>query len=507
MAIPASKLVRVNPGVISAGGAALTLSGLILTNSQPVPLGTVMEFSTPAAVASFFGPASTEAALANVYFAGYTNSTANPGSLLFSQYPTTNVSAYLRSGSLANMTLAQLNAIPAGVLTITVDGVVKTSSSINLATATSFSNAAALITAAFTGGPLVGYDAQRAAFVAASTTTGAASTIGFGSGTISAALKFTSAEGAVTSQGSAAYTPAAAMTAITNATLSWASFMTTFEPILADKVAFGTWTSQQNNRFVYAAWDTDPNAIVSGNTSCYGAQVNSLGLSGSVPLAGDPARAAALGVTLASILQPLAAFVIGAIASVDFGRTNGRVTFAYRSQGGQVAGVTDATVADILDANGYNFYGDYATSSQQFQFLQPGSVGGPFVWLDSYINQIWLNSALQSSLMALLANSGSVPYNSDGYSLIDAACNEPIANAVNFGAIRTNVPLSASQIAAVNASAGVKIDTVLSSRGWYLQITDPGATVRANRGTPIITLYYMDGGSIQTITMASILVQ
>ena len=67
--------------------------------------------------------------------------------------------------------------------------------------------------------------------------------------------------------------------------------------------------------------------------------------------------------------------------------------------------------------------------------------------------------------------------------------------------------LSASQIAAVNASAGAKIDTVLSSRGWYLQIKDPGATVRAARGTPIITLYYMDGGSIQTITMASILVQ
>lgn len=507
MTIPASKLVRVNPGVITAGGAALTLSGLILTNSTPIPLGTVMQFSTPSAVSAFFGPSSAESALANVYFAGYTNSTATPGNLLFSQYPTAAVGAYLRSGSLANMTLAQLNAIPAGILTITVDGVVKTSSSINLATATSFSNAATLIAAAFTGGPTVTYDSQRAAFVATSTTTGAASTITFGTGTISTALLFTAATGAVTSQGAVAYTPAAAMTAITNATLNWASFMTTFEPNIADKTAFGTWTSQQNNRFVYAAWDTDPNAVVSGNTSCYGALVNSLQLSGSVPLTGDPARAAALGVTLASIVQPLAAFVLGAIASVDFGRTNGRVTFAYRSQGGLVAGVGDATVADILDANGYNFYGDYATSSQQFQFLQPGSVGGPFAWLDSYINQIWLNAALQTALMNLLANSGSVPYNSDGFSLIDASCNGPIANAVNFGAIRTNVVLSPAQKAAVNASAGVKIDTVLSSRGWYLQITDPGATVRAARGTPIITLYYMDGGSIQTITMASILVQ
>jgi hypothetical protein len=507
MTIPASKLVRVNPGVITAGGAALTLSGLILTAATAIPLGTVYQFSTPAAVSAFFGPTSAESIAANIYFAGYDNSTAKPGNVLFSQYPTASVAAYLRSGSFANVTLAQLNAITPGILTITVDGVVKTSSSINLAAATSFSNAATLIAAAFTGGPTVTFDSLRQAFVFTSTTTGATSTITFGSGAISAALLTTSATGAVLSQGSIAYTPAAAMVSITNATLNWAAFMTIFEPILADKIAFGTWTSQQNNRFVYAGWDTDPNAVVSGNTSAFGPQVNSLALSGSVPLTADPARAAALGVTAASIAQPLAAFVLGAIASVDFGRTNGRVTFAFRSQGGIVAGVADATVADILDANGYNFYGEYATSSQQFRFLQPGSVGGPFAWLDSYINQIWLNASLQTALMNLLANSGSVPYNPDGFSLIDAACAGPITSAVNFGAIRTNVQLSASQIAAVNASAGVKIDTVLSSRGWYLQIKDPGATVRAARGTPIITLYYMDGGSIQTITMASILVQ
>lgn len=507
MTIPASKLVRVNPGVIAAGGAALTLSGLILTNSTPVPLGSVYQFSTPAAVSAFFGPASAEATLAGIYFAGYDNSTAKPGSVLFSQYPTTTVSAYLRSASLANMTLAQLQAIAPGTLSITVDGVVKTSTSITLSAATSFSNAASLIGAAFTGGPTFTYDSQRAAFVATSTTTGAGSTITFGTGAIATALLLTSATGAVLSQGAIAYTPAAAMTSITNATLNWAAFMTTFEPILADKVAFGTWVSQQNNRFVYAGWDTDANAVVLGNTSAFGPQVNALSLSGSMPLTADPAMAAALGTTVTALAQPLAAFVLGAIASVDFGRTNGRVTFAYRSQGGIVAGVGDATVADILDTNGYNFYGAYATSSQAFQFLQPGSVGGPFAWLDSYINQIWLNAALQQSLMNLLAGSGSIPYNTDGYSLIDSACNGPIANAVNFGAIRANVALSALQIAEVNAAAGVKIDTVLSSRGWYLQIKDPGATVRAARGTPIITLYYMDGGSIQTIVMASILVQ
>lgn len=507
MTIPASKLVRINPSVIGAGGAALALSGLILSTNLAIPLGTVYQFSTPQAVAAFFGASSTEATLAGIYFAGYDNSTQKPGNLLFSQYPTASVAAYLRGASLANMTLAQLQAIPAGTLTVTVDGVVKTTTSVNLSTATSFSNAAALISAAFTTGPTVTFDAQRAAFLFTSTTTGAASTIGFGSGALATALSLTAALGAVISQGSIAYTPVAALTSITAAVLNWASFMTTFEPVLSDKILFATWVSQQNNRFLYACWDTDANAIVSGNTTAFGPQVNILSLSGSVPISADPGKAAALGVTVASLVQPLAAFVLGAAASVDFGRTNGRVTFAFRAQGGLVPGVGDATISDILDANGYNFYGDYATSSQQFVNFQPGSVGGSFAWIDSYINQIWLNAQLQQSLMNLLSSAGSVPYNTDGYSLIDSACSGPINAALNFGAIRTNVVLSASQIAAVNAAAGAQIDKVLSSRGWYLQIKDPGAVVRAARGTPIITLFYMDGGSIQTIVMASILVQ
>lgn len=508
MTIPASKLVQVLPGVIGTAGAAVTLNGLILTNNGAVPIGTVSQFSTAAAVAAFFGAQSTEAILAGIYFQGFDNSTAKPGNLLFAQYPAGPVAAYLRTANLSFMTLTQLQALT-GILTITVDGVAKTSSAINLAAATSFSNAATLIAAAFSGpsAPVVSYDAQRAAFVFTSPTSGAASTISFASGTLAAGLFASAANGAVTSQGAIAGTPSAAMNAIVSAASNWASFMTTFEPALADKINFATWAVQQNNRYVYAAWDTDVNAVVSGNLTAFGPQVNSLNLSGTIPLTADPARAAALGLTVGQLAMPLAAFVMGAIASVDFGRTNGRTTLAYRAQSGLVTGVTDATVADILDVNGYNFYGDYATSSQAFRFLQPGSVGGPFAWVDSYIGQITLNSSLQQSLLSFLAAAGSVPYNLDGYAQLETVCLDPINAAINFGTIRQNVKLDNSQIVLVNSGAGQKIDNVLSSRGWYLQIKDPGAVVRANRGSPSMTFWYMDGGSIQQIKLASILVQ
>jgi hypothetical protein len=507
MTIPASKLVRVTPGVISAGGSALALSGLILTADPSIPLGTVQNFATPAAVTAQFGGASPEAAVAAIYFAGYDNSTQKPANLLFAQYPTAAVAAYLRSANISAMTLAQLNAITAGIMTVTMDGVLKTSSSINLGAATSFSNAATIITAAFTSGPTFTYDTQRGAFLATSATTGAASTMTFAAGAIATALSLTAATGAVLSQGAIAATPAAAMTAITAVALNWAGFMTMFEPLLADKINFGTWATQQGDRFVYAAWDTDANAVVANNTTAFGPQAVALALSGTVPLSADPAYAASIGSTVAALARPLAAAVLGYMASLDFGRTNGRATLAYRSFGGVAYGVGDATVAANLQANGYNFYGAYATSQQSFINMQDGHVVGRFAWLDSYVNQIKMNADFQQTLMTFAANSGSIPYNSFGYSAIESVLQDPINKALNFGGIRAGVTLSSAQIVAVNAAAGKTIDTVLSSRGWYLDIRDPGASVRVARGSPQMTFYYCDGGSVQSFALASLLVQ
>lgn len=507
MSIPAKKLVSIIPGVIGVGGAALALNGLILTANGAIPIGTIAQYSDADSVALFFGPLSDEAAIAAVYFAGFDGSTQKPGNLLFSQYPTAVVSAYLRSASLASMTLAQLQAVAAGVMTVTVDGALKTSAAINLAAATSFSDAAAKITTAFAAGPVVTFDAQRAAFVATSPTTGAASTITFAAGVIATALKMTQATGAVTSQGAAAATPAAAMSAIIAKALNWAGFMTAFEPLIADKLAFATWTSQQSDRFVYACWDTDVTAAQQGNTTAFGPQVASLQLSGSAAFSADPGQAAALGVTMASLTRPLAAFCLGYMASIDFGQTNGRTTFAYRSQGGIVAGCADSTVADTLITNGYNFYGDYATSQQAFRFMQNGQVSGRFKWLDSFANEVWMNANFQQELLSFMVASGSIPYNNVGYSAIETVLQTPINDALDFGAIRAGVTLTGAQIIAVNSSAGQSIDSVLSTRGWYLNIKDPGGAARAARTTPSMTFYYCDGGSIQQMVMASLLVQ
>ena len=75
------------------------------------------------------------------------------------------------------------------------------------------------------------------------------------------------------------------------------------------------------------------------------------------------------------------------------------------------------------------------------------------------------------------------------------------------GAIRTGVALSASQKAQIQYALGKDVSATIYAKGWYLQIDDATAAVRADRASPTMTLYYADGGSVQALTLASIAIQ
>ena len=709
--IPASAIVSVLPSVISAGGSALDLNGLLLTLNTRVPVGSVLSFPDKAGVSSYFGSSSDEAAAAAIYFVGFDNSNVKPGALLVAQYPQSAVAAYLRGGNVSALTTAQLEAL-SGTLTMTVDGNLIASPNISLAAAGSFSGAAALIqtgldtavsmtgsidpnaitagqidpnvvvgsiagttmtvsaittgtlapgqalagtgvaagttvieqltggthggtgtyqvnisqtvistnitasggcltigtmgtgtavvgqtvtgggtlsgtvitalgsgtgstgtyavnksqtvasgaltlsggtlditvatsgalavgsvlqgtsitsgnhiTALLTGtggtgtylvsvgdtrgsaagistvgaSPTVTYDSVSGAFVVNSATTGANSTITFAAtDAFATALKLTSAAGATLSQGAAATDPTTFMDSITAKTTNWASFMTLFDPDggsgNANKLLFSAWTNAQGRRYVYAAWDTDITPTEStAATNSLGYILDQLASDGTVPIY--------------STDYTLAAFVLGMIASIDFTQTNGRITASFKSQSGLVATVTDQTAYENLKANGYNAYGAFATANDQFTFFTPGSITGQYDWLDSFVNQIWLNNAFQLALMVLLTQMKSIPYVDAGYNLIRAACMDPINQGLNFGMFQAGVPLSSAQAAEVNNAAGLKIDSTLSSQGWYLQILPALPIVRAARTSPPMTFWYMDSGSVQQISLASVEVQ
>lgn len=568
VSIPASSIVSVTPNIVSADGTGLTLGGLVLTNSTRVSVGTVSTFTNATSVSNFFGPSSAEAAFAVKYFAGFDGSSLKPAQLNFYQYVSAaaGVPGYLQGGSVSTLPLTTLQAVN-GTITLPINGANVTSGAINLTGVASFSAAAALIQAAIatndavvvgsiagtvltvsavtsgtlaigqlisgtnvlagttiislgtgTGGvgtynvsqtqtvastnisagpTTVAYDAVSGAFIITGGTPGVVSTIGAAVvGATATTLRLTAASGAVTSAGAAVSTPAAAMASVVASTQNFASFTTLFKPVIADMVAFGAWTGGTKGRFLYAMYDNDPNAAVQGNTTNAAYQIIAVGNGGVLPLFSP-----VLGDT------SLAAFAMGAIACVDFSAAGGRTNLAFRSQAGLVPTVTSQAVGDILIANGYNFYGSYATAAAQFTFFYPGSVTGSFLWADSLINEIWLTNNFQLALMTLLTSIPSIPYNVQGYALIDQALAAPIASAVAFGAIRAGVAISALQAAQINNAAGVVITDTLTARGWYLQIAPASAAVRAARGSPPINFWYTDGQSVQKIALNSIEIQ
>lgn len=637
--IPASHFVTVTPGVLAAGGNALDLSGLLLSTSAQTPIGSVLSFSTPAEVSDYYGASSAEAALADIYFDGFDNSTVKPGNMLVAQYNTAAVAAWLRGGDVSALTLTQLQAI-SGTLSVTIDSVVK-SGTVNLSAATSFSNAATIIKDALvitgvtkasvtassgatftgtgtgsslavtavtgvihagdalsgtgvpalttivnqvsgtaggagtyttsaattssgaslttasttldvtavgsgtlevgqiltgtgvtantyitalgtgTGGtgtytttisqqfasttvtakvPGVVYDSVSGGFQVNSGTTGATSTITYGTGTSAASLKLTAATGAILSQGAAIAVPSTFMDAVVVQTTNWAAFFTGFDPDAsgnANKLLLAAWTNSQDDRYAYICWDTDATAAASSPaTTSLGYLINAAEYSGTALIYTPTASTNPAG--------SVAAFVAGSIASIDFDATNGRTTLAYRSQSGLSADVTTETAADALEANHYNYYGAVGTANDSFVFFYPGSISGDFLWIDSYVDQIWLNNALQLALMTMLTNMKSIPYNNAGLALIEAALSDTINQGLTFGAYRAGITLSAAQISQVNTSAGAEIATTLQQRGWYLQIVQASPTVRQDRGSPDMTFWYCDGQSIQHVDLSSI---
>lgn len=489
--IPVSQVVTINPAVVGTGGNPLALNGVILTQSATTPVGPLLSFPSADDVTTYFGSGSTESRLASRYFLGFDNSTKKPGNVFFAAYATTDRAAWLRGIPLAGLTLPELKTIT-GTLSVTVDGVAHTDASVDLSAATSFTNAAALLTTglALTGSAAVTWDAAQSRFVVTSGTTGATSTMTVATGTAAAPLGLSAG---ILSQGAVADTPATAMDRVKNASANWATFMTVFEPDLAMKTAFVDWVNAQNQRYLYAVWDTDLGALVTDNDTTFGKKMQAAKPDGVLPLYNTP---------------DLAAFVCGMIASIDWNATNGRITLAFKTQSGLPTTVNTLADASALLSNGYSYFGAYAAQGEgnEFNFLYDGAVPGKWLWADPYINQIFMNSQLQLAIISGLTAVNSTPYNEMGYTFIRAWCNDPIQQALNNGTIRVGVPLSSAQKAQINSAAGLDITRELEDNGYYLQILPATAQTRGNRQSPPINFWYMDGGAIQQITLASIAV-
>lgn len=484
--IPASQIVSVNPSVLSSGGSPLALNAVFLSKNANIPTGEALLFATAESVGEHFGFSSDEYKAAQIYFKGFDGSNKKPGRLYFYALNSAAEAGYLLGASVKTTSLAELKKIK-GSLSVTVDGAEKNAPSIDLKSATSFSEAAQQIGAALSA--TVEFEEQLQAFKIISATTGKSSAVSFATGDIADKLGLSESAGARVSKGTNAESVDEMMAGLTAATLNFATFTTIEEPTIEDKLALAKWSNLQNERFLYVGWGKEAAALQAGNTTSFGAKLKESQYSGATAVYGGLDKAA---------------FLCGAIASIDFSEREGRITVAFKGQSGLEVDVNDATEAQNLKDNGYNFYGAWATANDRFLFMYPGQMPGKWKWLDNYVNQIRLNSQLQLALMTMLTSAKSVPYNHVGRALQRAACQDAIDEALNFGSIRAGVDLSEQQRAIINNEAGVDAATQIEARGYYLYIGKVSAQTRGNRESMPIKLWYTDGGSVHAVNMGSI---
>ena len=425
--------------------------------------------------------------MAQVYFAGFTIGTQTPQALIFSRYASVACPAFL-NGAAMGLTLAQVQAIVSGTLSITIDGVVKSFAAVNLSAATSLSNAAALLTTALSlaGSAAVTYSSLLGAFVVTSGTTGATSTMTYATGTLAATLGLASGNGGTLSQGSAAMVPGTAMTALVAQTANWAGFSTAFEPIDTDKQAFATWTAGTNGQFYYAPYSTDATAKgAHGSYVGFGYWLQQNSVSGT-----------------ACFLSALeSAFDLSLTASTNYNVTNGRLDHSYKTSNAVIPpSVTDSVTAANVIANGLNYYGSYATAATQWNILYPGQISGSYLQIGAYVDAIWLNANIQLAEMGMFTGANSIPNDPAGYTLIKAALKTLFAQALNAGVIQTGVNLTSTQIALVNSQAGKNIAPILNAVGWYLQVLPAPTPVT----TPPCLFWYCGAFGVTSLNVASI---
>lgn len=485
MSINASQIVQVTPRVINAGGTDLEITGLLLTSNPLCVFPGTMAYTSADAVGAYFGLASAEYKAAEKYFLGYDNSFKKPRRLHFARLATAAIAGALIGASAAE--IATLQGISNGTLTLDIDGVKATASAIDFSNITTQSDAATLLTTALKKAT-VQYNSNLNAFIITSNTTGDASAVSVADESpLATAMGFTAAAGAVESAGSGALEPGANMDSITNVTQNWASFTTMEEADDDTVLELAQWANDSNGEYLYCPYTTNKS-----NTN----------VNGGATLPKMLADKNVEGVLLTFGGLEYALLAMSIAACIDWDRNNGIATWAFKTQSGLSASVTDdATAANCVQL-GISFYGRYATRNDDFIFFYEGKmIGGSFGFVDAYIGSLWLRNTLQVAIVNGLNQIGRVPYTDEGYTVIRAWCTDPINRALRNGVIDPGVELSEAQRAQLMSEIGEDVSSEIFTNGYYLLVADPGASARVNRDTPTLGLWYTYGGSVHRLEL------
>lgn len=513
MAIPIVNYVDIQSAVGGANQVPTRNYGtMIISANTLIPTGKIAQFTSAAAVGTYFGTGSGEYLRAVFYFGWQSKVATSPQLLSFWNWNNNAATPDYLFGGTPIATLSAFNAITTGDFTLTMGGFTHHLTSINLSAAGSLAAVATDIQTAIQAYS-AGGTAWTSATVAYSSTTGTfnltsglaeADTIAVlaGSTTDLLAPLGWSASNAILSNGTAAQTLTANLNQLIGISNNFGSFC--FGPssfnTLANVEAAANWNNSltPNIQFIYSA------QVSVANSATWGAALANIG---GCQLTLEPLS----GETNAPVTLEYPEMVPGMIfAATNYANPNSVQNYKYQEFNLTPSVTTQADYTTYTNLR-INFYGVTQTAGQFIAFYQQGFMMGLAAnpgYQNLYANEIWFKDNLQAALLNLLLAQTQVPANSTGSALIAAQLQSVINVALSNGVISKGKTLNSTQILFINqVTASPTAWYQVQTQGYWFDVVIVQSVVSSVvTYTAEYTLVYSKDDVVQSITGSNILI-
>jgi hypothetical protein len=472
--------------------------GRVFTTNPLIGPNAILQFANPTDVGTFFGTTSEEYQRALNYFGYQSPLGTAPQALQFARWVQANQPATIY-GEASVATLATLNAITAGVLslkfgatTVNVSGINLSSAATLTAVATAIQTALVAAAAQAPNGELAtctvtwNSTAQAFDFTASSTVT-ATETFQVVTPTgatpatdVAAALGWYASQGALVNDASLLETRVAGYSRVYNLNNNFGEFC--YDDVAALTLSDATAVAQANAALnvmaifrIYVTpttWSTWSAALI--GIAGVGLEYEDIGITG--------AR------------QYLEMLPMAIHASINYNAVNGAVNFMFKQNGTYTPSITDnpGTVqSDALDTARVNYYGVTQTAGQKLAFYQRGVLcGGATAPVTStvFANEQWFKDLAGSNLMNLQLSVGQIPANKRGQVMCELVLQDAINAAVRNGTILANSTLTITQQIYITQQTNDSTAWQQVQNVGYWKTTNITSTV--NNGVTTYTLNY-----------------
>ena len=477
MSIRFTKYIDINSVV---GGAAQVPQrqwcARIFTTSVLVGPSAVLQFASSADVGEFFGTQSEEYARSVIYFDYESPLGSAPVAIQFARWVETAQPATI-FGESGIATLAALNAITAGVLSLKFGATTVNLTGIDLAAAGTLAAVATAVQTALIAATAQSPNAELTACSVAFNPT-------------SQAFDFTAnATGVVTESFAVVQPTGATPTTDVAAALGWYASqgaLVNSAATLETRVAgFNRVTSLNNNCGEFGYTDasaltlSDATAVAQANAALNVVFVFRIYVT---PLTWATWSAALIGIAGTGLeyedpavtgvpRQYIEMLPMSIHAAINFNAVSGTVGFMYKQNGAFFPSVTTDTLSDALDAARVNYYGQTQSAGANISFYQDGVLcGGATAPVDStvFANEQWFKDLMGSSLMNLQLAVGQIPANKRGQSMCELVIQGQEATA--------QAPATGIMAAVANGTISVNSTLTLTQQIFVTQQTnDPTA--------------------------------